>query len=56
MRRGFSAPGARETVKDLRSAKSELSDEDFGRWLGNLDAVEIPKLLIKHHFAQKKQV
>ncbi len=54
--RGFSAAGASATMEDLRLAKSELGDEDFGVWLKNLDMSEIPKIVVKHHFGQKKQV
>ena len=54
IKRGFSAHGAKETVEDLRAAMAELGDEAFGRWLKALNTAEIPKMLAKHHFGQKK--
>lgn len=56
IKRGFSASGAKKTVADLREAKPELEDEDFGLWLKNLDTGEIPKILANYLFGQKKQV
>lgn len=54
IKRGFSAPGAKEIVADLRAVKSDLSNDDFDLWLKSLKAIEIPKILTKHHLSQKK--
>ncbi len=51
--RGFSAPGARATIEDLRGAKSNLGDEEFGQWLKALRVADIPKILAGHHFGRK---
>lgn len=56
IKRGFSAPGAREILEDLRAVKSELPDEDFGLWLKTLDTSAIPKMLAKHHLGQNTKV
>lgn len=54
IKRGFSAPGAKEIVVDLRAVKSDLNNDDFDLWLKSLKAIEIPKILAKHHLNQKK--